>query len=64
MTWSLRLRAVWRRRPGVADQLDQAPLDGGVDVLVAGAEGEVARAELIRDPRQAGVDRVGVLRAG
>ena len=46
----------------VADQLDQAPLDGGVDVLVAGPEGEVARAELTRDPRQAGVDLVGVQR--
>ena len=56
MTWSLRLRAVCRRPPGVADQLGEAALDGGVDVLVGRAEGEVAAAKLVLDALQARVD--------
>ena len=46
-TWSLRLRPVCSLAPDVADQLGDAPLDGGVDVLVAGGEDEGARRELL-----------------
>ena len=46
---------------GVADQLGEAALDGRVDVLVAGREGERAVAELAGDPLQALVDGGGVL---
>ena len=46
--------------PGVADELGQAALDGGVDVLVARGERERAVGELAGDPLQALVDGGGV----
>ncbi len=46
---------------GVADQLGQAPLDRGVDVLVALAEHERARLHLGGDPDEPVVDRRRVL---
>jgi len=45
-TWSLRLLPVCSFRPDVADQLGDAPFNGGVDVLVAGTEDELAGGEL------------------
>ena len=44
----------------VAGDLGEAPLDGGVDVLVGLAEGERAGSELLRDLGEARVDRRGV----
>ena len=45
-TWSLRLRPGVELGPDVAGQLGHPPLDGGVDVLVVGHEGEGAGVEL------------------
>lgn len=33
-TWSLRLRAVWRRAPGLSSEFGHPPFDGGMDVLI------------------------------
>ena len=45
-TWSLRQRPVCSLPATGAHQLAQAPLDGGVDVLIAGRELEGAALEL------------------
>ena len=49
--------------PGVAGQLGDPPLDGGVDVLVAGLEGEGARRPAPRSTRSRAASRiVGLVR--
>ena len=59
-TWSLRERAVCRRRPGLADQLGQARLDVEVDVLELGRERELAGLDLAADLLEPAQDRVAL----
>ena len=61
-TWSLRERAVCRRRPGLADQIGQALLDVEVDVLELGRELERAGRDRGLDLLQPAQDRVALRR--
>jgi hypothetical protein len=59
-TWSLRLRAVCKRRPGVSDQFYQPAFDIHVNVFQGRVHGAAAFAEFLRHAVEAGHDRFSV----